>query len=171
MSAAPTYGASGELIDGGADLGQPGFTGFYFDAVYISIGVQLGAMFSDWFWLLYLSVRIGPFVHAPWHASVPGVTLRIFGFILHRPRRTACISYGAQSSSPGCLPHGRSRCDAAICSQTDVSAAAEAMMSDWMTTWLPAGPARDRGGAEEARKDREASREAANAMTDCIGSR
>ena len=59
VCAAPTFGGGGELIDGGADLGQPGFTGFYFDAVYISIGVQLGTIFSDWFWLLFLSVRAG----------------------------------------------------------------------------------------------------------------
>ncbi len=55
--AAPSHGASGELIDGGADLGQSGFTGYYFDAIYICIAVQLATLLSDWFWLLFLSVR------------------------------------------------------------------------------------------------------------------
>ena len=56
MGAAPTYGAGGEIIDGGADLGQAGFTAYYFDAIYIGIAVQLGSILSDWFWLLFLAV-------------------------------------------------------------------------------------------------------------------
>ena len=57
LRAAPSHGAGGELIDGGADLGQPGFIGYYFDAIYICIAVQLATLLSDWFWLLFLSVR------------------------------------------------------------------------------------------------------------------
>ena len=64
--AAPTHGTGGELIHGGSDLAQPGFTGYYFDAIYICIAVQLATILSDWFWLLFLSVRRGtcaPYVH------------------------------------------------------------------------------------------------------------
>ena len=58
--AAPSHGPGGELIDGGADLGQSGFTGYYFDAIYICIAVQLATLLSDWFWLLFLSVSAAP---------------------------------------------------------------------------------------------------------------
>ena len=62
LRAAPTHGVGGELIDGGADLGQAGFTGYYFDAIYICIAVQLATLLSDWFWLLFLSVRAAGFL-------------------------------------------------------------------------------------------------------------
>ena len=44
------------MVSGGADLAQAGFTGYYFDAIYICIAVQLGTILSDWFWLLFLVV-------------------------------------------------------------------------------------------------------------------
>lgn len=54
--AVPTYGAGGELIDGGGDLALGGVTAYYFDAIYIAVVVQFLTVLSSKFWLVFLVV-------------------------------------------------------------------------------------------------------------------
>jgi hypothetical protein len=42
MMAAATYGARGELLDGGADMSMKGFCGHYHDLLYMTVIVQVG---------------------------------------------------------------------------------------------------------------------------------
>ncbi|KAL6052980.1 Transmembrane protein 208 [Balamuthia mandrillaris] len=56
--AKPTYEGT-ELVDGGANLSMPGnLTEYYFDIIYVTAFVQLGSIYSDWMWLLYLVIPI-----------------------------------------------------------------------------------------------------------------
>ncbi len=52
----PSYGPGGELISGGGDLALGGVTAYYFDAIYISVFVQIATIASSKFWLVYLVV-------------------------------------------------------------------------------------------------------------------
>lgn len=54
--AAPAYNAAGELVYAGQDLHTGGVLSYFHDVVYVSIFVQLGGAFSDWFWLAFLAV-------------------------------------------------------------------------------------------------------------------
>lgn len=56
QAAEPTYSASGDIEDGGADLNLGGLTGYYHDLIYLSVFVQLASLLSSYFWLTYLLV-------------------------------------------------------------------------------------------------------------------
>lgn len=53
--ASPTYSPSGELTDGGADLGLKGaLHQYYFDVVYVTAFVAvLSSLVSPWFWAVH----------------------------------------------------------------------------------------------------------------------
>ena len=54
---APTYDASGALVDGGADLSLGGMSSYYHDVVYVSSFALFATAFvSDWFWLVGLVI-------------------------------------------------------------------------------------------------------------------
>lgn len=55
--ATPTYDATGDLIDGGADLNTHGNLSEYaFDVVYIVVFVQLTTIISEYFWFILLVI-------------------------------------------------------------------------------------------------------------------
>ncbi len=56
VAAVPSYGPGGELISGGGDLTLGGVTAYYFDAIYISVFVQVATIVSAKFWLVYFLV-------------------------------------------------------------------------------------------------------------------
>eukprot|EP01090_Pellita_catalonica_P008886 TRINITY_DN19953_c0_g1_i1.p1 TRINITY_DN19953_c0_g1~~TRINITY_DN19953_c0_g1_i1.p1 ORF type:complete len:175 (-),score=29.48 TRINITY_DN19953_c0_g1_i1:98-622(-) len=53
--AKPEYEDNGKLLSGGSDL-TIGFCEYYFDAIYITIFVQITTLYSNWFWLAYLII-------------------------------------------------------------------------------------------------------------------
>lgn len=54
----PTYGANGELLDGGSDLNMGGLCTYYHDLIYLAAIVQIGTIFSSRFWMAFLVVRV-----------------------------------------------------------------------------------------------------------------
>mmetsp|Transcript_32107 Transcript_32107/g.76317 ORF Transcript_32107/g.76317 Transcript_32107/m.76317 type:complete len:170 (-) Transcript_32107:77-586(-) len=68
----PSFGPSGELIDGGTDLSQGGVIEYYHDAIYLSAIMQLLTLLSDRFWLAaallpaYLLYLLWTHVLSPW---------------------------------------------------------------------------------------------------------
>ena len=58
---------NGELLDGGADLNAGGIPGYLQDGIWVTVAVQfLTAVISDWFWFLYLLVRMPPWDGLMW---------------------------------------------------------------------------------------------------------
>mmetsp|Transcript_5651 Transcript_5651/g.9761 ORF Transcript_5651/g.9761 Transcript_5651/m.9761 type:complete len:176 (+) Transcript_5651:92-619(+) len=56
-SAEAEYDDEGKLIDGGTDLATvQGLSEYAFDVIYVGIFVQLGAILTDWFWLVWLII-------------------------------------------------------------------------------------------------------------------
>ena len=54
---APTWDASGALVDGGGDLTLGGMSSYYHDIIYISVFCLVAAaLVSDWIWLALLSI-------------------------------------------------------------------------------------------------------------------
>ena len=54
---APTWDASGALVDGGGDLTLGGMSSYYHDIIYVSVFCLVAAaLVSDWFWLAFLSI-------------------------------------------------------------------------------------------------------------------
>ena len=86
----PTYAASGEILDGGAELTLPGATGYYFDVIYICVLVQVATILTDWAWLLFLLVpsyglyQLYRHVIGPWLASKSATEVRTAGLIASR---------------------------------------------------------------------------------------
>ncbi|EIE24030.1 DUF788-domain-containing protein [Coccomyxa subellipsoidea C-169] len=56
--AEPTYGANGELLDGGSDLNMGGLCTYYHDLIYLAAIVQIGTIFSSRFWMAFLVVPL-----------------------------------------------------------------------------------------------------------------
>ncbi|CAL5227742.1 g10758 [Coccomyxa viridis] len=54
--AEPTYGPSGELEDGGADLSMGGMCSYYHDLIYLAAIVQVASIVSDRIWWSFLVV-------------------------------------------------------------------------------------------------------------------
>ena len=54
--AEPTYGPSGELVDGGADLSMGGMCSYYHDLIYLAAIVQVASIVSDRIWWSFLVV-------------------------------------------------------------------------------------------------------------------
>lgn len=62
--AAPVYGAGGELLFSGQDLGVGGVLSYVHDVFYITAFVQLAGCATDYAWLAFLLVRAGQLVGA-----------------------------------------------------------------------------------------------------------
>ena len=58
--AEPTYGETGELVDGGADLNMGGMCTYYHDLIYLAAFVQIVSIFTDRAWLCFAVVRVAP---------------------------------------------------------------------------------------------------------------
>ena len=69
--AEPTYGPSGELEDGGADLTMGGMCSYYHDLIYLAAIVQVASIISDRIWWTFLVVS--SFLVAPGRAQEPTV--------------------------------------------------------------------------------------------------
>eukprot|EP00897_Mesotaenium_endlicherianum_P007622 jgi/Mesen1/6889/ME000353S05908 len=54
--AKPFYDESGELIDGGFDIGLGGLCGYYHDIIFLTAFIQVVSILSDKAWYLYLLV-------------------------------------------------------------------------------------------------------------------
>ncbi len=54
--AEPTYGPSGELEDGGADLTMGGMCSYYHDLIYLAAIVQVASILSNRIWWSFLVV-------------------------------------------------------------------------------------------------------------------
>ena len=70
-AAEPTYGPSGELEDGGADLTMGGMCSYYHDLIYLAAIVQVASIISDRIWWTFLVVS--SFLVAPGRAQEPTV--------------------------------------------------------------------------------------------------
>eukprot|EP01103_Thecamoeba_quadrilineata_P021173 TRINITY_DN953_c0_g1_i2.p1 TRINITY_DN953_c0_g1~~TRINITY_DN953_c0_g1_i2.p1 ORF type:complete len:149 (-),score=23.19 TRINITY_DN953_c0_g1_i2:38-484(-) len=71
--AKPSQGFGGEQV---SDIKQAGLSEYFFDVIYITWGVLVTSLISDWFWLFYLTIPayagwklwdliIKPYVFAP----------------------------------------------------------------------------------------------------------
>jgi hypothetical protein len=56
LHAEPIYDASGQLVDGGADLGMGGMCSYYHDLIYLAAIVQVASIFTDRSWWSFLLV-------------------------------------------------------------------------------------------------------------------
>lgn len=56
--AEPTYGPTGELLDGGSDLNMGGLCTYYHDLIYLAAIVQLSTILSSRFWFAFMVVPL-----------------------------------------------------------------------------------------------------------------
>ena len=56
LHAEPIYDASGQLVDGGADLSMGGMCSYYHDLIYLAAIVQVASIFTDRSWWSFLLV-------------------------------------------------------------------------------------------------------------------
>eukprot|EP00276_Gloeochaete_wittrockiana_P004325 CAMPEP_0184643920 /NCGR_PEP_ID=MMETSP0308-20130426/730_1 /TAXON_ID=38269 /ORGANISM="Gloeochaete witrockiana, Strain SAG 46.84" /LENGTH=106 /DNA_ID=CAMNT_0027072177 /DNA_START=254 /DNA_END=574 /DNA_ORIENTATION=+ len=75
--ATPEYDDEGQLSAGGTDLSGKGLCEYYFDLIYITMFVQAGAAFSDYFWFVYFIIpafaayKLYDTILKPWFFSIP----------------------------------------------------------------------------------------------------
>ena len=69
---APTWDASGALVDGGGDLTLGGMSSYYYDIIYIGVFCLCRGAVSDWIWPVLSDPRVrGAAVGGPDPARVP----------------------------------------------------------------------------------------------------
>lgn len=71
LHAEPIYDASGQLVDGGADLSMGGMCSYYHDLIYLATIVQVASIFTDriwWSFLLVSSPSVRPFLASVLHS-------------------------------------------------------------------------------------------------------
>ena len=73
--AEPTYGPSGELEDGGADLTMGGMCSYYHDLIYLAAIVQVASIVSDRIWWTFLVVSCPS--ESLWSVPEKQVTLKV----------------------------------------------------------------------------------------------
>ena len=108
LNAEPIYDASGQLVDGGADLSMGGMCSYYHDLIYLAAIVQMASIFTDRSWWSFLLVSSpscqAPFQHwccippACMH-SFPGSAVMAAAFNVQRiPLPCRCLPMDCTSS-------------------------------------------------------------------------